>query len=169
MKIRVMSSALIVLGFVVIGRSVDPMTPDFSGRWILNKVKSHEAYPKMFKRRTMEVSQHDASLDAEIRDEEPDGSEFRAYLNLKTDGTPTVAILGAPQHVVARWQGRSLMIRWNLDQPASGQSNGAPQGATPAFTWTWSLFEDGKALVNQIHVYDANGDILERLVYEKAK
>jgi len=87
---------------------------DFSGRWILNKSKSKEANPSMFKRRTMDVSQKGIDLNVDIRDEEPDGSEFRAYLNFKIDGTPTVSILGAPQRAVLRWDGAKLIIRWNL-------------------------------------------------------
>jgi hypothetical protein len=96
---------------------------DFSGRWILNKPKSKEANPSMFKRRTMDVSQKDIELDVDIRDEEPDGSEFRAYLNFKMDGTPTVSILGAPQRAVLRWDGAKLIIRWNLDSPPPGTSS----------------------------------------------
>jgi hypothetical protein len=88
---------------------------DLSGRWILNKSKSKEANPSMFMRRTMDVSQKGIDLDVDIQDEEPDGSEFRAYLNFKIDGTPTVSILGVPQRAVLQWDGAKLIIRWNLD------------------------------------------------------
>jgi hypothetical protein len=144
---------------------------DFSGRWILNKSKSKEANPSMFKGRTMDVSQKGIDLNVDIRDEEPDGSEFRAYLNFKIDGTPTVSILGAPQRAVLRWDGAKLIIRWNLDSPPPGTSSRnrpGQQGATPPFTWTWTRSADGKALINEIHVYEQRGDITERLVYNKA-
>lgn len=143
--------------------------PDFSGRWVLSKTKSKEASPSMFKRRTMEVSQKGTELDVDIRDLEPDGGEFRAYLNFKTDGTPTVSILGAPQRAVLRWEGAKLIIRWNLDGiPGKPSARSGQQGATPPFTWTWTLAPDARTLTNQIHVYEEKGDITERLVYAKA-
>ena len=164
--------AVAVIGVLVcIGQpgQAQPMT-DFSGRWVLNKTKSKEASPSMFKRRTMEVSQKGTELEVDIRDEEPDGPEFRAYLNFKTDGTPTVSILGAPQLAVLRWDGAKLIIRWNLDGPTPGGSSVRPgqQGATPPFTWTWTLSPDARTLINQIHVYEEKGDITERLVYARA-
>lgn len=143
--------------------------PDFSGHWVLNKTKSKEYSPSMFKRRSMEVSQKDPTLDIDIRDEEPDGREFRAYLNLKTDGAPAVAMLGSPQRAVVRWEDSKLVIRWNLDGTTANPSGSSGrQGARPPFTWTWTLSPSGKTLINQIHVYSETGDILERLVYDKA-
>ena len=96
--------------------------PDFSGNWVLSKAKSKQRDPRQFKRQTMEVSQHDPDLNVDIRDQQPDGHEFRAYLNLKTDGTPAVAILGSPQRAVIRWKGSSMVIRWNLDGTAVSSS-----------------------------------------------
>jgi hypothetical protein len=143
---------------------------DFSGRWVLNKAKSKEANPAMFRRRTMEVSQSDAELNVDIRDEEPDGHEFRAYLNFRIDGTPTINILGARQQAVVRWDGAKLIIRWNLDgtPPKTSNSRSGPQGATPPFTWSWSLSPDARELISQIHVYEEKGDLTERLVYARA-
>ena len=143
--------------------------PDFSGHWVLNKAQSKEYSPSMFKRRSMEVSQKDPGLDIDIRDEEPDGREFRAYLNLKTNGEAAVAMLGSRQRAVVRWENSKLVILWNLDGAAANYS-GSPgrQGATPPFTWTWTLSPSGKTLINQIHVYAQTGDILERLAYDKA-
>ena len=123
--------------------------PDFSGNWILSKSKSKQRDSRQFKRQTMEVSKHDPDLSVDIRDQQPDGHEFRAYLNLKTDGTPTVAILGSPQRAVIRWKGNSMVIRWNLDGTASSSGGGSGrQGATPPFTWIWTLSPNGNALVN---------------------
>ena len=119
----------------------------------------------------MEVWQHDPDLNVDIRDQQPDGHEFRAYLNLKTDGTPAVAILGSPQRAVIRWKGSSMVIRWNLDgTPSSSNGGSGRQGATPPFTWTWTLSPNGNALVNDIHLYgDVTGDIVERWVFERAR
>lgn len=143
--------------------------PDFSGHWTLNKARSREHNPRQFKHSAMEVSQHDSALDIQIRDVRPDGREFRAYLDLKTDGTPAVAILGAPQRAVIRWQGNKMIIRWNMDGGRSSGGSGQ-QGATPPFTWTWALSPDGKVLVNDIHLYgDVTGDIVEHQVYERAR
>lgn len=146
--------------------------PDFSGSWVLSKARSKQRDPRQFTRQTMEVSQHDPDLDIQIRDQLPDGHQFQAYLNLKTNGTPAVALLGAPQRAVVRWAGRKMVIRWNLDGTASGQSGGGSgrQGATSPFTWTWSLSSDGKMLVNDTHLYgDVTGDIVEHLVYERKR
>jgi len=167
MRVFVLVAALVCISHA--GRA--EAKTDFSGRWILNKSKSREANPSMFKRRTMDVSQNGIDLAVAIRDEEPDGSEFRAYLNFKIDGTPTVSILGAPQRAVLRWEGAKLIIRWNLDSSPPGTSSRhlpGQQGATPPFTWTWTRAADGKALINQIHVYEQGRDITERLVYDMA-
>ncbi|HEV2380421.1 MAG TPA: hypothetical protein VG206_11575 [Terriglobia bacterium] len=144
--------------------------PNFSGSWVLNKTKSKQRDPRQFTRQTMEVSQRDPDLKIQIRDQEPDGHEFRAYLDLKTNGDPAVAILGAPQTAVVRWADRKMLIRWNLDGTASNKDVGPSgrQGATPPFTWTWTLSPDRKVLVNQTHLYgDVTGDIEERLVYDR--
>ena len=145
--------------------------PDFSGKWVLSKAKSKQRDPRQFERQTLEVSQHDPDLDIDIRDEQPDGHEFRAYLNLKTDGTPAIAILGSPQRTVIRWSGNKMVIRWNLDGTAASSSGrSVRQGATPPFTWTWTLSSNGSTLVNDIHVYDdVTGDIVEHWVFERAR
>jgi hypothetical protein len=162
-------TASVVLACTVANSGLSETRPNFSGHWVLNKAKSKEYSPSMFKRRTMEVSQKDPALDIDIRDEESGGREFRAYLNLKTNGEAAVAMLGSPQRAVIRWEDSKLVIRWNLDDTVANSSGSSGrQGATPPFTWTWTLSPSGKALVNQIHVYGETGDILERLVYDKA-
>jgi hypothetical protein len=161
-------TATVVLLYTVGTSGHSETRPDFAGHWVLNKAKSKEYSPSMFKRRSMEVSQKDPGLDIDIRDEEPDGREFRAYLNLKTNGETAVAILGSPQRAVVRWEDSKLVIRWNLDGTAVNSSGSSGrQGATPPFTWTWTLTASGKTLINQIHVYSETGDIIERLVYDK--
>ena len=160
---------LILAGIVCnVGRAQN--RPDFSGSWVLNKTKSKQRNPHQFLRQSMDVSQRDPDLEIDIRDQEPNGHEFRAYLHLKTDGTPVVAILGAPQRAVVRWEGSKMTIRWNLDGSASdcGGATAGRQGATPPFTWTWSLSPNGKLLVNEMHLYgDVTGDIEEHWVYDR--
>jgi hypothetical protein len=158
--LTILASAMSIAGYA------EPR-PDFSGKWILSKAKSKQRDPRQFKRQTLEVSQHDPDLDVEIRDEQPDGHEFRAYLNLKTDGTPAVAILGSPQRAVIRWKGNQMVIRWNLGGTTSISSGrSVKQGASPPFTWTWSLSPNGNTLVNDIHIYgDVTGEIVEHWVY----
>jgi hypothetical protein len=161
----------VILTLIMSITSFSQTRPDFSGKWVLNKAKSKERNPRQFKRSTMEVLQHDPELDIQVRDERPDGQEFRAYLNLKTDGTSAIGILGSPQRAVIRWEGDKMVIRWNMDRPASaaGGASGR-QGATPPFTWTWTLSPDGKVLVNETHLYgDVTGDIVQRLVFERAR
>jgi len=167
---RIMRTVVLII-FACVVSTGSETTPDFSGKWVLSKAKSKQRDPRQFKRQTMEVSQHDPDLDVDLRCERPDGGEFRAYLNFKTDGTPAVAILGAPQRAVIRWKGRTMVIRWNLDGIASGSNNGPERrGATPPFTWTWTLSADSNTLVNETHLYgDVTGDIVERLVFEKAR
>jgi hypothetical protein len=165
------STLLIMLASILNTAGLAEDRPNFSGSWVLNKMKSKQRDPRQFTRQTMEVSQRDPDLDIQIRDQEPDGHEFRAYLNLKTNGAPAVAILGAPQRAVVRWAGRRMLIRWNLDGTASDQCGASgSHGATPPFTWTWTLSSDGKVLVNDTHLYgDVTGDIVERLVYERKR
>jgi len=172
-RIRIPTSGiLMMLACMLNHAAIAQDRPDFSGQWVLNKARSKQRDPRQFMRQTMEVSQHDPDLDIQIRDLEPDGHEFRAYLKLKTNGNAAVAILGGPQRADVRWEGRKMLIRWNLDGTASDRSAGASgrQGATPPFTWTWTLSSDGKMLVNETHLYgDVTGDIVERLVYERKR
>lgn len=162
-------AASVAFAYIAGNSGLSETKPDFSGHWVLNKPKSKEYSPSMFKRRSMEVSQKDPGLDIDIRDEEPDGREFRAYLSLKTNGEAALAMLGSRQRAVGRWEDSKLVIRWNLDGTAANSSDlSGRQGATPPFTWTWTLSPSGKTLINQIHVYAETGDILERLVYDKA-
>jgi len=158
-----------ILAFVMVDAVYAETRPDFSGKWVLSKAKSKQRDPRQFKRQTLEVLQHDPDLEVDIRDEQPDGHEFRAYLNLKTDGTPTIAILGSPQTAVIRWKGNQMVIRWNLDASTSTTGGGSwRHAATPRFTWTWTLSPNGATFVNEIHVYgDVTGDILERWVFER--
>ena len=163
------TTVLTILVSVISNTGYAQTRPDFSGKWVLSKTKSKQRDPRQFKRQTLEVSQHDPDLEVDICDEQPDGHEFRAYLNLKTDGTPAAAILGTPQRAVIRWKGNQMVIRWNLDGTASSASGrSGRQGATPRFTWTWTLSPNGGTLVNEIHVYgDVTGDILEQWVFER--
>jgi hypothetical protein len=91
-----MAVTSVILTLVMSVTGFPQTRPDFSGKWALNKAKSKERNPRQFKHSTIEVSQHDPELDLQLRDERPDGREFRAYLNLKTDGTSAVSILGSP-------------------------------------------------------------------------
>ena len=161
---------LAVLIFVVSHAGYAEGRPDFSGKWILNKAKSKQRDPRQFERQAMEVSQHDPDLNVDIRDVQQDGHEFRAYLNLKTDGSATVVILGSPQRAVIRWKGDRMVIRWNLDGTAASSSGrSGKEGANPPFIWTWTLSPSGNTLINDMHLYgDVTGDISERWVYERA-
>lgn len=146
--------------------------PDFSGHWVLNKAKSKEHRPDQFKDRRMEVVHSEPDLSVTIRDERPNGGEFRAYLDFKTDGTPTESFLGAPQQAVARWEGSKLVIRWNMDSRTRQKPTSAPgsRGATPPFIWTWSLSADTNTLTNEIRVFqDVKGEITESLVFTRAQ
>lgn len=163
-------NSALILAFVCIVSipGLGQTRPDFSGKWILDKARSRQRDPQQFKRQAMEVSQQGTDLNIQIRAVQPNGREFRAYLNLRTDGTPIVAVLGAPQRAVVRWIGRKMVIRWNLDRSGSGESNSGRQGASPPFTWTWTLSSDGRVLVNDTHIYgDVTGEIVEHLVYER--
>jgi hypothetical protein len=103
---RMLKNAIpVMLAMIISNAGFAQARLDFSGKWVLNKTKSKERNPRQFKRSTMEVSQHDPDLDIQLRDERPEGGEFRAYLNLKTDGTPAIGILGSPQRAVIGWEG----------------------------------------------------------------
>jgi hypothetical protein len=164
---RISAVVLTLLLSVVSQLGYGETKPDFSGNWVLNKTKSKQRNPGQFKRQTMEVRQKDPELNVDLRSEQP---EFRAYLNLKTDGTPAVAILGSPQRAVIKWDGNKMIIRWNLDGTASSSGSGSGrQGASPPFTWIWTLSPNGNTLVNDTHLYgDVTGDIVERLVFDRA-
>ena len=111
-RIRIPASAILMMLACMLSKAgLAQDRRDFSGTWVLNKARSKQRGPHQFTRQTMEVSQHDPDLDIHIRDQQPDGHEFRAYLKLKTNGTPAVAILGAPQRAVVRWAGRKMLIR----------------------------------------------------------
>jgi hypothetical protein len=92
-------------------------------------------------------------------------------LVFRTDGKPSLVVLGIPQSAAASREGNKVVIRWNQTAPEAkaGSVGSGPvrrRSLTP-FTWTLSLSEDGRTLVLEVQVMAENAESGEKVVFKR--
>jgi hypothetical protein len=131
--------------------------PNFSGEWKLNTTKSEFGPMPAPTSRTDTITHADPSLKITTKQSTPNG-DATVDMKYMTDGSEsTNEIRGNPMKSVSKWDGDTLLI----DTKASFQGNDITIGDK------WTLSEDGKVLTVNRHLKAPQGELDQKMVFEK--